>query len=99
MKQTYELISKKVKVSNKGQITIPKKIRKTMNIEEDDVFIIRNTIEGDVVLKRKETEDPIGEALAMLKTFPKFDWRKAYEEIHRERVESDRIRQKRLERY
>lgn len=43
-----------VKVLAKGQITLPKKLRKKLNIKEGDALVIKETREG-IVLKKGKT--------------------------------------------
>ena len=43
-----------VKVLPKGQITIPKKIRKHMDIKEGDTLLLEES-DGDIVLKKGKT--------------------------------------------
>lgn len=43
-----------VKVLPKGQITLPKEIRKSLNIKEGDTLIIEKT-DGDIILKKGKT--------------------------------------------
>jgi AbrB family looped-hinge helix DNA binding protein len=43
-----------VKVLPKGQITLPKEIRKDLNIKEGDTLIIEKT-DGDIILKKGKT--------------------------------------------
>jgi len=49
-----------VKVLPKGQITLPKKIRKALNIEEGDTLVIKET-RGEFIFKKGKTiHDYIG---------------------------------------
>lgn len=54
-----------VKVSRKGQITIPKEIRELLGIAEGDYVVVR--VEGDKIVIEKpsipEPGEPIGEEL------------------------------------
>ncbi len=74
-----------VKMGKKGQITIPKIIRDEDNFKEDDTFVVTHILGGDVILKKKEVKTPEEKLLEIIKTFPKFDWRKAWEEVREER--------------
>ena len=45
---------KAIKILPKGQITLPKEIRKTMNIKEGDTLLIENT-GGEIVMRKGKT--------------------------------------------
>jgi len=45
---------KVVKVLPKGQITLPKEIRKDLNIKEGDTLIVEKT-DGDIIIKKGKT--------------------------------------------
>lgn len=49
------------KVTSKGQATIPKEIRKLLNLEKDDkvTFTVRD--DGRIIIQRKLAEDEIEE--------------------------------------
>lgn len=49
-----------VKVLPKGQITLPKEIRKSLNIKEGDTLIIEKTDGGIILKKGKTIYDYIG---------------------------------------
>ncbi len=45
---------KAVKVLPKGQITLPKEIRKDLNIKEGDTLVVEKT-DGDIILRKGKT--------------------------------------------
>jgi len=45
---------KAVKVSPKGQITLPKEIRKDLNIKEGDTLVVEKK-DGDIILRKGKT--------------------------------------------
>jgi len=45
---------KVVKVLPKGQITLPKEIRKDLNIKEGDTLVVEKT-DGDIILRKGKT--------------------------------------------
>ncbi|MBI4145897.1 AbrB/MazE/SpoVT family DNA-binding domain-containing protein [Candidatus Woesearchaeota archaeon] len=85
MEQMHEFYTDKVKLGKKGQITIPKKIRDEDKLQEDDLFIVTHLPGGDIILKKKKVKTPEDKLWAILRTMPKFDWRKAWEEVREER--------------
>ncbi len=67
-----------VKVTRKGQVTLPKKIRDMLEIREGDLLLV-DVKEGSVVLTKGEIPppgEPIGEE----------DYRRLIEELDRERA-------------
>ncbi|MBI5026499.1 MAG: AbrB/MazE/SpoVT family DNA-binding domain-containing protein [Nitrospirae bacterium] len=74
-----------VKVLPKGQITLPKKIRKSLDIKEGDTLIVEKT-DGEIVLKKGKTIfDYIG-ALPDLGISIEDMREKAIEEVAKERA-------------
>lgn len=49
-----------VKILPKGQITIPREIRKSMNIKEGDTLVLEETDKGIILKKGKTLFDFIG---------------------------------------
>jgi len=56
---------KKVKVSLKGQVVIPKVIREKIGIKEGDEVIVESSEEGVVILKKPK--DPVKEMRGLFK--------------------------------
>lgn len=81
----YKVITKIVKLGKKGQITIPRKIRKEENFKENDKFVLTHITNGELILKKKKYDSPEKRLLNLIKTFKPFDWRKAWEEVREER--------------
>ena len=79
-----------VKLGKKGQITIPKKIRDEDGLKDDDEFTVTHTPGGEIVLRKAVHKAPEDELLELIRTFPRFDWRTAWEEVREERRQSDR---------
>jgi AbrB family looped-hinge helix DNA binding protein len=55
-----------VKILPKGQITLPQKIRKTMNIKEGDTLLVEKT-EGSIILRKGKTIFDYARSLPKLK--------------------------------
>lgn len=74
-----------VKLGKKGQITIPKKIRDEDELREEDIFIVLHAPGGEIILQKQKTKAPEDLMLEAIHSAPKFDWRKAWEEVKAER--------------
>lgn len=58
------MISKKIKVTNKGMITIPVELRKKYNIKDGDYVIVQEDEHGEIVVKKIESAEKLrGQAL------------------------------------
>ena len=55
-----------VKILPKGQITLPQKIRKTMNIKEGDTLLVEK-VEGAIILRKGKTIFDYARSLPRLK--------------------------------
>jgi AbrB family looped-hinge helix DNA binding protein len=55
-----------VKILPKGQITLPQKIRKTMNIKEGDTLLVEKA-EGSIILRKGKTIFDYARTLSKLK--------------------------------
>lgn len=80
-----QLISKKVRIGRKGQLTIPKKIRDKSYLKENDILIISETPGGDFLIRRTKEATPEDRMFAILAKIPPFDWKKAWREVKEER--------------
>ncbi len=83
--KTHTLFVKEVCMAKKGQITIPKAIRDEDGLKENDTFIVTHTYNGDIVFKVKEKQAAEDLMFKAIHQAPKFDWRKAWQEIREER--------------
>lgn len=85
MESKYVFLTTKVKLGNKGQITIPKKIRDQDMLRESDVFIVTHTFSGDIVLKKQKIKTPEDLIFESIQKASKFNWREAWKEVVKER--------------
>ena len=84
--EPHAFLSDRVTIRKRGQVTIPKKIRDLDHIEENDTLIVTRTPNGDIVLRKQRTKTPEDQMLEAIRQMPKFDWRKAWEEVKAERA-------------
>lgn len=85
MELKYAFLTTKVKLGNKGQITIPKKIRDQDMLRESDTFIVTHTFSGDIVLKKQKIKTPEDLIFESIQKASKFNWREAWKEVVKER--------------
>ena len=85
MRFTHALITEKVRLAKKGQITIPKSIRDEDGLLEDDLFIVTHLPGGDLVLRKQQEKQPEDLMLEAIMKVPSFDAKEAWEEVKSER--------------
>jgi|GEM_PF-1716595 len=83
--KVHNLFVKEVCMAKKGQITIPKAIRDKDGLKENDVFTLTHSYDGTIIFKIKKQKAPEDLMFAAIRQAPKFDWRKAWQEIRKER--------------
>ncbi|HLD33346.1 MAG TPA: AbrB/MazE/SpoVT family DNA-binding domain-containing protein [Candidatus Nanoarchaeia archaeon] len=79
---------KEVRLSHKGQFTIPKRIRDEEDFKEDDTFLVHHTSCGEIILRKKQNviaEDALFKAIEKM---PRFDFDKAWKDVKAERKRS-----------
>ncbi len=81
----HELITKIVKLGRKGQLTLPKIIRKKEGLKEKDEFILLHIAGGEIVLRKRNKKTPEDLMLEAIEEAPPFDAKKAWEEVKAER--------------
>lgn len=79
-----------VKMTKKGQVTIPKWIRKEQEFKGNDEMLLTQMPDGEMKLRKKQKTDGIDLMLEAIKRSKKFDWRKAWEEVKEERAKEHR---------
>ncbi len=79
------ILAKRVRLGKKGQITIPKKIRAGKGWKEDDAFIVSEMAGEEIMIKKESEKKPEEVMLEIIRSLPKFDWRKAWKEVEEER--------------
>ncbi len=85
MEQVYTFMTDKVKLGNKGQLTIPKKIRDESNYKKNDTFILKRMPSGTMTLEKQQKSDPYDMMFKAIAMAPKFNADKAWEEVRAER--------------
>ena len=68
-------------MGKKGQVIIPKKMRDEDGLEEDDKFVVTHMPGGDIILRPVNIETPEEKMMRVIARVPKFDARKAWEEV------------------
>ena len=79
------MISKKIKVTNKGMITIPAELRKKYNIKDGDYVIVQEDEHGEIVVKKIESAEKLREKGLDIKEF-----KKVYKESRQEDLELEK---------
>lgn len=85
MRFAHSLITEKVRLAKKGQITIPKSIRDEDGLLEDDIFIVTHLPGGDLVLRKQQEKQPEDFMLEAIAKAPSFNAEEAWEEVKAER--------------
>ena len=85
MAQRHSFFTGKVRMGNKGQITIPKKIRDEDKLADNDLFIVTHMAGGDIVLRKKTIQTPEDLMLEAIREAPPINADEAWEEVKRER--------------
>lgn len=83
----HKLIYRKVKVGERGQITIPKKIRTEDKIMTNDTLLVTHLPGGSIVLRKMEKEKPEERIMKIIMEAPKIDFKKTWKEVQEEREE------------
>ncbi len=79
------IITDKVKLGRKGQITIPKRIRDADGLAEDDTFIVTRIQGGEIIIRRQKVRSPEDLMLDAISRMPRFDPNEAWQEVRMER--------------
>ncbi len=82
----HNLIIEKVRIAQKGQITIPKSIRDEDGLKEDDMLLVTHMPGGDIILRKQIPKRPEDLMLDAIRRSPPFDANKAWEEVKAERL-------------
>lgn len=83
--EEYEFIEKTVRVGARGQITIPKKMRKFKNLKEKEEIRVFLLPGGEMVVKKVEGKAPEDRILEIVSNAPKINFKDAWSEIQKER--------------
>ena len=71
------------KIDKRGRITIPKEIRRDLNLKEDDELLIFKLSNNILMLRKANLEQLINEALEEFKKIKDEDARKIEEEVNK----------------
>ena len=71
------------KIDKRGRITIPKEIRRDLNLKEDDELLIFKLSNNILMLRKANLEQLINEALEEFKKIKDEDVRKIEEEVNK----------------
>ena len=79
-----------VEVGNKGQITIPKKMRDDQHLKRKDILTVIQMPGGDIIFKKKIKKDPFDMIIDAIKQgkkeVPDFDAEEAWLEVEADRA-------------
>lgn len=85
-----EFIEKTVKIGRRGQITLPRIIRKIDKLKEKDELKVTRMPSGELHFRKITKEHPVDRMLSIIETFPKINFDKTWKEVQSERRESER---------
>ena len=81
----HKLTGSKIKVGERGQITIPKNIRLEDKITSKDTLRVTHLPGGSIVIRKIEKEKPEDRIMKIIMGAPKIDIKKAWKEVQKER--------------
>lgn len=81
----HEPVYSKVKVGERGQVTIPKRIRMEDNITSRDVMRLTHLPGGGILMQKIEKERPEDRIAAVIQESPRIDSEAAWKEVQSER--------------
>lgn len=81
----HKLIDTKIKVGERGQITIPKSIRMEDRIMSKDLIRLTRLPGGAIMIRKLEKEKPEDKIMDIIMKSKKIDFKRSWEEIQKER--------------